>query len=93
MPVSEDRDGIYSQAPNGVWVLDRNSSGFLPLPGILFPGGLFFSKTNPDDVYAYTGDARKQNQYLDRDRRQLSPRALAALKIGRVAKPTSKRSR
>ena len=93
MPVSEDRDGIYYQAPNGVWVLDRNSSGFLPLPGILFPGGLFFSKTKPDDVYAYTGDARKQNQYLDRDRRQLSPRALAALKIGRVAKPTSKRSR
>jgi|ERR1043166_6495917 hypothetical protein len=85
IPVSEDRDGIYYQAPNGVWVLDKNRFSLLPLPGILFPGGLFFSKTKPDDVYAYTGDARKHNQYLDRDRRSLSPRALAALKIGRVA--------
>jgi hypothetical protein len=93
MPVSEDSDGIYYQAPNGVWILDKKGSGFLPLPGILYPGGLFFSKTKPDDVYAYTGDARKQNEYLDRDRRPLSPRALAALKVGRVAKPTIKRSR
>jgi hypothetical protein len=93
MPVSEDRDGIYYQGPNGVWVFDRNGSGFLPLPGILYPGGLFFSKTNPHDVYAYTGDARKQNQYLERDRRPLSPRALAALKVGRVEKSSTKRSR
>jgi hypothetical protein len=93
MPVSEDRDGIYYQAPNGVWVFDPNGSGYWPLPGILYPGGLFFSKTKPEDVYAYTGDARKQNYYLDRDRRRLSPKALAALKIGRVEKPASKQSR
>lgn len=93
MPVSEDRDGIYYQAPNGVWVFDKNHFSMRPLPGILYPGGLFFSKTNPDDVYAYTGDARKQNQYLDRDRRPISPRALAALKIGHVANPTTKRNR
>lgn len=94
MPVSEDRDGIYYQAPNGVWVFDKNGSSYFPLPGILYPGGLFFSKTRPDDVYAYTGDARKQKQYLERDWRPLSPRALAALKIGHVAaKPATKQSR
>jgi hypothetical protein len=93
MPVSEDSDGIYYQAPNGVWVFDRNGFSVRTLPGILYPGGLFFSKTKPDDVYAYTGDARKQNQYLDRDRRPISPRALAALKIGHVANPTTKRNR
>jgi hypothetical protein len=86
MPVSEDKDGIYYHAPNGVWVFDRNGSGYLPLPGILYPGGLFLSKTKPDDVYAYTGDARKQRQYLERDSRPLSQRALAALGVGHVAK-------
>jgi hypothetical protein len=90
MPVSEDRDGIYYQAPNGVWVFDKNGSGYLPLPGILYPGGLFFSKTKPDDVYAYTGDARKQKQYLERDWRPVSSQALAVLKIGQLAKGSKK---
>jgi hypothetical protein len=92
MPVSEDRDGIYYQAPNGVWVLDKNGSGFLPLPGILYPGGLFVSKTKADEVYAYTGNARKQTEFLERDRRHLSPRALAALAVGQVAKRSTKRT-
>ena len=94
MPVSEDRDGIYYQNPNGVWVLDKNSFNTrFPLGGILYPGGLRFSKTDPNKVYAYMGDARKQKQYLERDSRPISPRALAALKVGHVVKPTTKRSR
>ncbi|MFN2604249.1 MAG: hypothetical protein ABR582_16030 [Gemmatimonadaceae bacterium] len=93
MPVSEDRDYIYYQAPNGIWVRDQNSSSFLPLGGILYPGGLFFSKTKPDGVYAYTGDARKQKEYLDRDWRPLAPKALAALQVGQLAKPTTKAHR
>jgi hypothetical protein len=51
-PTQAEPPRHYFQAPNGVWVFDRNGSGFLPLPGILYPGGLFFSKTKPDDVYA-----------------------------------------
>jgi hypothetical protein len=93
MPVSEDRDGIYYQNPNGVWVRDLNSTSFFPLGGILYPGGLWFSKTDPNRVRAYKGDARKPKQYLQREWRSISPRALAALKVGHVVKPTTKRSR
>jgi hypothetical protein len=93
MPVSEDRDGIYYQNPNGIWVRDPNSTSFLPLGGILYPGGLWFSKTDPNEVHAYTGDARKQKQYLEKEWRSISPRALAALKVGHVVKPATKRSR
>lgn len=92
-PVSEDRDRVYYQSPNGVWILDPNSfTPRFPLGGILYPGGLSFSKTNPDDVCAYMGDARKQNEYLDRDSRPIAGRALAQLKVGHVASGT-KRSR
>lgn len=76
-----------------MWVFDKNHFSIFPLPGILYPGGLFFSKTKPDDVYAYTGDARKQNQYLDRDRRPISPAALAQLQVDHVATGTKKSGR
>lgn len=85
-PVSEDRDSIYYQSPNGVWTFDPNAfTPRLPLGGLLHPGGLCFSKTNRNDVCAYLGDARKQKDYLQRDSRLISPRALAELKVGHLA--------
>ena len=90
MPVSEDRDGIYYQNPNGVWVRDPNSTSFFPMGGILYPGGLWFSKTDPNKVYPYTGDARKPKQYLHIDSLPIPPRALAALQVGQVARSTKK---
>lgn len=90
MPVSEDRDGIYYQNPNGVWVRDPNSTSFFPMGGILYPGGLWFSKTDPAKVYPYTGDARKPKEYLHVDNLPIPSRALAELKVGSVTRSTKK---
>jgi hypothetical protein len=87
VPVSEDRDGIYYQNLNGVWVFDNHYFTTLrPLPGIWYRGGLYFSKVKEDEVYAYIGNARKQDAYLERDSRQVVASALAQLRIGHVAK-------
>jgi hypothetical protein len=91
-PVSEDRDGIFYFNPNGVWVYDRNSTSYFPMGGILYPGGLYFSKTDPNKIYPYTGDARKQKQYLEIDSCPISPRTLAAFKVGHVAGSKKKSS-
>lgn len=88
VPVSEDRDGIYYQNLNGVWMYDNHYGYSLArreLPGIWYRGGLYFSKTKMDEVHAYTGDARKQDAYLEMDHRAVTVRALAKLRIGHVA--------
>jgi hypothetical protein len=87
VPVSEDRDGIYYQNLNGVWIYDQHYfTSQRSIPGIWYRGGLYFSKTKADEVYAYIGDARKQDSYLERDHRQVAASALKQLKVGHVAK-------
>lgn len=94
VPVSEDRDGIYYQNVHGVWVYDDHYLTSGPeLPGIWYRGGLYFSKTKQDDVYAYIGDASKQDAYLQRDSHRVMASALAQLMIGHVAKGTKKSGR
>ena len=94
VPVSEDRDGIYYQSVHGVWCYDTHYITSGPeLPGIWYRGGLYFSKTKQDDVYAYIGDASKPGFYLQRDSRRVIPSALAQLLIGHVAKETKKSRR
>ena len=94
VPASEDRDGIYYQNLNGVWVFDNHYfTALRPLPGIWYRGGLYLSKTKEDEVYAYIGDARKQDAYLRRDSRRVAASALAELMIGHVAKGTKKSGR
>jgi hypothetical protein len=94
VPVSEDRDGIYYQNVHGVWCYDDHYTTWGPeLPGIWYRGGLYFSKTKPDDVYAYIGDASKPGAYLQRDSNRVMPSALAQLMIGHVAKGTKKSGR
>lgn len=94
VPVSEDRDGIYYQNVHGVWCYDDHYTTWGPeLPGIWYRGGLYFSKTKPEDVYAYIGDASKPGAYLQIDSHRVMPSALAQLLIGHVAKGTKKSGR
>jgi len=94
VPVSEDRDGIYYQNVHGVWVYDNHYATWGPeLPGIWYRGGLYFSKTKQDDVYAYIGNASKPDAYLQRDSHRVMASALAQLMIGHVAKGTKKSGR
>ncbi len=94
VPVSEDRDGIYYQNVHGVWCYDDHYYTSGPeLPGIWYRGGLYFSKTKQDDVYAYIGDASKPGAYLQIDSHRVMASALAQLMIGHVAKRTKKSGR
>jgi hypothetical protein len=91
VPVSEDRDGIYYQNVHGVWCYDDHYTTWGPeLPGIWYRGGLYFSKTKPEDVYAYIGDASKPGAYLQRSSQRVMPSALAQILIGHVTKGTKK---
>lgn len=95
VPVSEDAGGIYYQNLNGVWVYDSHYQPSIQQthPGIWYRGGLYFSKTKPEDVYAYIGDARKQDSYLEMSHSAVGANALAQLMIGSVAKGEKKSGR
>jgi hypothetical protein len=64
-PISEDRDGVFFQAPNG---LGQPQS--ITAKTVFYPGGLYVSKKQPNAIYWYFGNARGQS-WVD-----VSPRPL-----------------
>ena len=83
VPVSQDADGVYYQASNGI---QRYSRHVLLKSGSVVHGGLYVSKTRPDNVLIYEGDARHQDAALKFDTISLSHSQLAKLKVGRPAR-------
>lgn len=65
VPVSEDRGGIFFEAPNG---LGQPQS--VTAKTVFYPGGLYVSKQRPSAIYWYFGKARGQS-WVD-----VSPRPL-----------------
>ena len=78
VPVSQDGDGVYYQASNGIRRLIKS--------GPVVHGGLYVSKTRPDKVLVYEGDARHQDAALKLDTINLSRSQLAKLKVGEPAR-------
>ena len=74
VPVSQDADGVYYQASNGILRLIKSGS--------VVHGGLYVSKTRPDKVLVYEGDARHHDAALKLDTVNLSRSQLAKLKVG-----------
>jgi hypothetical protein len=75
VPVSEDAEGVYFQAARGF-----QSEGMT----ISQPGGLYVSKTRPETMFAYRGEARELREELVVHSQRLAGGDMAKLKIGTV---------
>lgn len=81
LPVSEDRDGVYYQAVNGVTIGRINP----PYEQQDVAGGIYVSKTKPGLAYGYLGDARQPKEELTSMTTRLPKAALEKLRIGTPA--------
>lgn len=73
IPVSEDDAWVYYQAGSGLQrIFSRTAS----------PGGIMVSKTKPDVIFVYLGNARAAREPLERDSSKLSRIELSKLQIG-----------
>ena len=59
-PVSEDADGVFYHAMNGVIVGRR----YPPYEHHIQTGGIYVSKTKPGNAYGYIGDAQNPGEEL-----------------------------
>lgn len=59
-PASEDADGVFYQAVNGVTVGRPNP----PYEHHLTTGGIYVNKTKPGNAYGYIGDARHAEEAI-----------------------------
>jgi len=89
VPVSEDKEGVFYHAQNGLLEKDWDSAGNF------VPGGLYVSKTKPGVIFGYFGDARKSGWILRLTEWPLTTDVLQHLKIsepiGRHQNPRSKK--
>jgi hypothetical protein len=75
IPVTEDEGGIFYQAVNGYRTIRGNRR---------IGGGLYVSKSQPDAIWAYVGDARTKSKFgVEKDRLPLPPDALHNLRTGK----------
>jgi hypothetical protein len=90
LPVSEDTDGVFYHASNGVIVGRPNP----PFEHENVVGGVYVSKTKPGLAYAYTGDARNRTVELhimsERLRKEVLAKLLVASNAPSKEKPKSK---
>lgn len=81
LPVSEDADGVFYHAVNGVIVGRPNP----PYEHELQTGGVYFSKTKPGLAYAYLGDGRKPSEKLSLGYEQLRKEVLQKFLVAQAA--------
>lgn len=85
-PASEDSEGVYYHAANGVVQRNWNFSTSL------VPGGIYVNKTKPNVVFGYFGDARRPGWVLHRTSYPLNMDVLEKLRIGHAAGGPSKKA-
>lgn len=85
-PVSQDKNGVFYHAMIGVVTFDYNYGHRV------VPGGLYVSKTKPNTIFIYFGDARKPGWVLNPSHSPLSMKVLERLRIGHSADGPQKKT-
>lgn len=85
-PVSQDKNGVFYHAMIGVMTFDYNYGRRV------VPGGLYVSKTKPNTIFIYFGDARKPGWVLNPSRNPLPMKVLERLRIGHSADGPQKKT-
>jgi hypothetical protein len=78
-PVSQDKNGVFYHAMIGVRTYDYTYGTRV------VPGGLYVSKTKPNTIFIYFGDARKPGWVLSPSLNPLPMKVLERLRIGHSA--------
>ena len=78
IPVSQTKEGVFYHAVDGVW------EGSYDYGKQWVPGGLYVSKTKPNAIFLYFGDARKPGWDL---RPMTSPLPMSEQERLRIGKP------
>jgi len=84
VPVSEDRDGVFYEAPTGLGQ-PQSVTG----KTVFYPGGLYVSKQRPDAIHWYFGRARGKS-WVDVSPRPLPLEDQRKFLTGCTAKKTKK---
>jgi hypothetical protein len=86
LPVSEDAEGVFYHAVNGVIVGRPNP----PYEHEVATGGVHFSKTKPGVAHAYLGDARQQSAKIRHGYERLRKEVLQKFLVVQAAPKTRK---
>jgi hypothetical protein len=86
LPASEDAEGVFYHAVNGVIV----GRPYPPFEHEGATGGVYFSKTKPGVAHAYLGDARQQSAHLRHGSERLRKEVLQKFLVAQAAPRTSK---
>jgi hypothetical protein len=81
LPASEDAEGVFYQAVNGVIV----GRPYPPYEHEGATGGVYFSKTKPGIAHAYLGDARQQSAHLRQGSERLRKEVLQKFLVAQAA--------
>lgn len=86
IPVSQDKNGVFYHALIGVIRYDYNYGK------AVVPGGIYVSKTIPNEIFIYFGDARKPGWVLRPQLKALPMEVLEKLRIGHAAAGPQKKA-
>jgi hypothetical protein len=86
LPASEDAEGVFYHAVNGVIV----GRPYPPYEHEVGTGGVYFSKTKPGVAHAYLGDARQQSAKLRHGYERLRKEVLEKFLVGQSAPKSHK---
>jgi hypothetical protein len=86
IPVSQDKNGVFYHALIGVIEYDYNYGR------MVVPGGIYVSKTVPNKIFIYFGDARKPGWVLRPQVNPLPMKVQEKLRIGHAAERPQKKA-
>jgi hypothetical protein len=86
LPASEDAEGVFYHAVNGVIV----GRPYPPYEHEVATGGVYFSKTKPGVAHAYLGDARQQSAHLRHGYERLRKEVLGKFLVAQAAPKSRK---